>query len=83
MSRQAGKGKLGLSMDKIDKKNAREPEAPETKTGLEIVRERFQAHSDADEEDRVRVVDHDSGRTLWSGTEEDYELLVQAIEEEG
>jgi hypothetical protein len=80
MAKQAGSGKLRTQIDKIPADEATQLPAEEKKTGREIIRRKFQAHEEADEEDQVIVQDHDTGRTLFSGTPDEFEKLMDAIE---
>lgn len=77
--RLPAKGTLKASLDRVPASEVTQPDTPKAKKGLEVVKEKFQAHEDLPEEARVVVWDHDANQVLFSGTPVQYRRLTKAI----
>jgi hypothetical protein len=77
-----GRGKMTVKLDKIPAADVTQPATP-AKTGLEVVREKFQAHADQEAAPRVVVWDHDHNQVLFSGSPKEFDTLKRAIAQGG
>jgi hypothetical protein len=75
----SGRGKLSANLTRIPAAAVTQPPTSGAKKGLEIVREKFQAHADLKPTPRVVVWDHDANRVLFSGTPFEYARLKSAL----
>lgn len=77
-----GRGKLSAKLDRIPAAEVKEQPTTEKKTGIEIIREKWQRTADHEPEARVVVRDHDNDAYLWSGTPEQFSALKRALGKE-
>jgi hypothetical protein len=79
----AAQGVLRGDLERIPANRVtRQPKATPQKTGLEVIREAgWKRDEDAPPEDRVTVVDNDTNETLYSGSESQFQRLLQAVRE--
>lgn len=77
--RAPGRGKLAASLSRVAKDEVTSPPTTERKTGLEVVREKFQWAEGHKPQDRVVVWDHDANEVLFSGSPDQFKQLKKAL----
>ena len=74
-ARPPGRGKLAANLERVPASEAKPKAAEPKKSGIEVIREDWQADADSKPEKRIRVVNHDTGRVVFTGSEADYRAL--------
>lgn len=78
-----GKARMSATIERIPAAEAIPQPVSEPKTGTEVLTEKGYQHEEgADPVTFIRVVNHDTNRVLWSGTQAEYKALKGAIGKE-